>query len=249
MAMHTVIHTLPRAIVCLLFVLSPFHPCVAAQSAEQREAAIGFMNYQKQVQGAMNQCAMQFAGRGGELFTFLEQFWSGGNLPMALASEQVLAAAPESERQGAMKSTSAEALSFMAPFDRADAREKHQLCETLSAKARGGKLDHANVAPTDARILLAIFSANDHWRNAKRNADFTIGCMKQQWNAGNHDISVVKPACECQTAVLVRSASDQELDDWQKRMSANRGNEAAVVESTPWFMAALPAMRACKSKN
>lgn len=91
---------------------------------------------------------------------FLEQLWASGNLPMSLASEQVFVTVPESERPRATKSPFTEAISFMAPFNRADAHERRQLCEALAIKAQGGRLDYVNVAQADAKALLAIFNAN-----------------------------------------------------------------------------------------
>jgi len=239
-----------KLIFLTLGLLVSLPPCVGAQYADnQRDAAKLSRIHQEQVRGAMNTCASQFAGKGGEFFLFLQQFWHYHNQPIGLASEMLWPHPAEPRAAAATRATrDVGAVSFMKTFGTADPGAKYRLCEMLATRAKAGDLDFSKAYSEEGKLLLAIFDANDGWRNTRRNADFTIGCMKQQWNAGNRDVSKVKVGCECQTAVMVKSASDQELEAWQRKIEEHAGNEAAVIAGTPWLQAALPAIAACKAR-
>ncbi len=136
----------------------------------------------------------------------------------------------------------------MASFAKADPQTKLRLCNALAKQAGNGTLDFATAHPPEAKILQEFLGV-EKTRTTHRNADFTIGCMKEQWNIGNRDLQGVKAACECQTTVMLRSATDAELDGYVAEIGTNPGGLASIVERTPWLVAATPAIAACRAEK
>lgn len=223
----------------LLLALAALSCHAHANPAAEQDAAMAAHAYQKQVQRSFSRCASAFFGKGGEVFAMMEVFWLSTHRPTADAAARVRL----DDADDAPKATAP--LPFMQAFDTADAKTRHGLCESLFERQQKGSLKYELAEPQRADVLKRVFGTEREWHLAQRNADFTTGCMKRHWNTGRRQIDEIKAACVCQTDVMLRVASDDELDAFVDAMGPSSGKEKPSLDNTPWLKAAAPLVAAC----
>jgi hypothetical protein len=200
------------------------HASFAAQySEEERNAAVNAGNHKKQTLQALQSCSTFHIGPASNYFQFLEYLWSHNNQAISMAAEKVLPASLTA-------SGSKEGLSAPA---------NPQICDALSKKTRSLQLDFVNAYPADAKLLSAIFDANSAWKIKIRNDDFTVGCVKSFWNRGDKDFESVKSTCDCQTAVLLKSATEPQISAWVNDIGLVGVEAATVKESHSWLKSVI----------
>ena len=206
-----------------------------------QSAVVAFLNHQRAVHAGTRLCAAEFEGRGGELFLFLGAIWDQTSLPFALASGMVRGSARSETTSAESVPAYNDRLPFMRSFDDTDAAGRRLLCDRLVAQLKSNQLDFPEIAADDAQTLRLRVQSETRWKHAVRNADITVGCMKQNWNSGARDLDVVKPACECLTESILSHLNDDQVDDWIERVA--RGEGAAE----PWFATVQKSAEACRA--
>jgi hypothetical protein len=212
-----------------------------AHSDAAQAAALNARHYEQEIRNSFSRCASTFGDKGAELFPMVQVFWLSNHGPIAEAVARVRrdVTDPKPSRSG-----SPAPLPFMRAFDAGNAVTKHRLCNDLLEKHLNGTLKYEHAEPQHAEILKDAFGTAREWRIAQRNADFTTGCMKRHWNAGRRQIEEIQAACDCQTSVMLRVASDDELDAFVANLG-QPDKEKPSLDNTPWLRTAAPLMAAC----
>jgi hypothetical protein len=205
------------------------HASFAAQySEEERRAAVNAENHKKQTLQALQDCVTFHIGPANNYFKFLEYVWASSNQSISMAADDVLASSAVDAKRAADSGASPK----IAAAD-------PQICDALSKKTRSLQLDFANVYPADAKLLSAIFEANAAWKIKLRNADFTVGCVKSYWSRGEKEFDEVKSSCECQTGVLLKSATEQQISAWVSDIGLLGVEAATLKESNSWLKSVI----------
>jgi hypothetical protein len=213
-----------------IFVISLFlsifsHASFAAQySEEERNAAINAGNHKKQTLQALQDCSSFHIGPASNYFKFLEYLWTSNNLATSMAADAVLGISVGDAKRAAEGS---------------GATVNPQICDALSKKTRGLQLDFVNAYPADAKLLSTIFDTNNAWKIKIRNADFTVGCVKSYWNRGEKDFEAVKSSCDCQTATLLKTGSEQQISAWVSDIGLLGVEAASSKESNSWLRSVM----------
>lgn len=234
-----------RLVLALLLVAAANAGSAQVFSEGQQAAAIAFMAHRHQVQTTLQACAERFEDKGGPMFRFSEYFWQAEQQPLALAADKVWAGLAEAKKQAAGAAQAKAARVHGDGFAKAGPRNQFQSCDDALKKGRSGQLRFEAAAPADAALLSALFGSAESLRVARRNTDFTIGCVKRVFNGGGRDLARARATCECQTRAMVAAASDRELDDWVAEMAGHGGKAVASALDKAWFKKAGPALSAC----
>ncbi|HJU40577.1 MAG TPA: tetratricopeptide repeat protein [Tahibacter sp.] len=132
--------------------------------------------------------------------------WKAANLDVTLPAAKVLATLPAAQRQALARQAD--------PGPLPDAAPNARTCDLISRETRKGRSDFSETHAKPAQILRTLFAADDKLRIAKRDADFSVGCVKRLYNDGRRDFAAVQSLCECRTRALKASATDGEIDAW-----------------------------------
>lgn len=202
-------------------------------------AAIGAYNGNLHMHRVFGTCATYFPSRA-DVFLFADYFWQVDNLPFSLVGNVVLRDAPESARQGAALAREKQIRELDETFARLGDAGRARACQSFLDANESFK----TIAPDAAKVLSPLFESSPELRIEKRNADFTVGCMKRVFQIGGRVFEKARAVCECQTKAITDHASNAELDQWVDDLTRNRGNEFATL-SRPWMERASRALSAC----
>ena len=222
----------------LLLVLACLHAAsgAAAPGNEAARAAAVLKAYGEQVRRTFDGCAATYRGRGGEYFAFMQSLWVVHHEALsALTVEGAGDAAVRLSADALPASVRASSAGSVIPAS----------CGALEKDMLSHALDFERAFPAEAASLQAVLAARSDPRIVQRNADLTIGCMKKLWNSGGRDAPAASRMCHCNTGVILRSATDEEVDAFLALVASARGNTQEVVEKTPWLRRAQPEMAAC----
>jgi hypothetical protein len=122
----------------------------------------------------------------------------------------------------------------------ASAAERVSICNGLviGLTKPESHLDHRS--PEDAKVLGAMFDTHAELRLQWQQENFTAGCVKQNFDAGNRVFNTAKSICDCQTKAIFGQASEKELNAWSDYSTRKQVNDAMIQR-------AMPAMHACQT--
>ncbi|MEO5559676.1 MAG: hypothetical protein ABIO49_07660, partial [Dokdonella sp.] len=183
-------------------------------------------------------------------FRFSLHLWQIQNLDVTLPTDQVLATIPAEQRQVLENRLEQGKSPHAAPNE--------ALCGLFSRSMRNGQLDYAQTDADAAKIVRAIYAADDPMRIAKRDADIGAGCLKHHYNAGERAFGQIRSLCECQTRAIKANGADKQIDDWLAELDAKTGGTprtgrepgvalAAGTSHHNWIAKALEAAAHCTS--
>ena len=216
---------------------------LAASPGGLVSAAVGAYNGNLHMHRVFGTCAAYFPTRA-DVFFFADYFWQVDNLPYSLVATRVLRDAPESTRQAAAASREKQSREFDTAFARLDDAGRARACQSFVSAKESFK----TIAPDEASVLAPLFESSSEMRIEKRNADFTLGCMKRLYQIGSRVFGKAKTVCDCQTKAITDHASDAELDQWVDDLAHTPGNEVETL-SRPWMQQAIRALSACMAEK
>jgi len=187
-------------------------------SEAQKSAAVAIDIVRRRTEATFEEC---IAHAQDDEFRFSLHIWQVENLDVTLPADHVLATIAADQRNALATS--------LDHGKNPDAAPNDALCQLLSASMRKGQSSYAQTDAEAAQTLHAIYAADNTMRIAKRDADFTLGCMKQRYNAGAREAAPTGTLCACQTRAIKSRATDAQIDVWLAQNSNATGKQPA------WF--------------
>lgn len=231
-----------------LLLVVPSPASIAAQNTQAEQiAATNAQNHKNKVIKALQECSSFLTGATSSYFKFLEYLWTSDNTAMQLAATEVLTMPSKNMKSSSDKPSSLQTTPKSAIIEGLIEPANHLICNERAKKMRSQMLDFMNVYPDDAKLLSVVFDSHSSWKIKIRNDDFTVGCVKSYWNKGERDFALVKSSCNCQTAILLKAASEQQLSDWVKDIGLLGVETATAKESNSWLQSVIQeAAASCK---
>jgi tetratricopeptide (TPR) repeat protein len=213
-------------------------PLADVYSEELKSAAVRIDLARNRMNWLGDHCV---SGGHGEDFRFFLRSWEVDNLDVSLPADAVLATLPAAQRQALQQRLD----SGKTP----DAAPNAALCDLISRSLREGSLDYAKTDADAARVLRALYAKDEKMRITKRNADLSVGCLKQHYNTGARDFARAQRYCDCQTAAITANADDAQIDAWLADLPDGAGGavdgDAAKATLPAWMAKAMKAAQRC----
>jgi hypothetical protein len=164
------------------------------------------------------------AGDSGYQYDFVEYIWQLQNRPYIQLSEKIfskLSGTKASEVKQRWQKNKDKMLSERMSIDK-DGNAKY--CAQYFSQLVDGAIHKLNI---EKKILAIKLGSTDEVRILERNIGMEVGCMKAGYNGGVKQFGEMKKGCDCQTSLVVRKMSNQEIDEYLQLASSKSPQEAA----------------------
>lgn len=174
----------------------------------------------------------------GRAFKFIEFFWEGDYFEVLHGATQTWMALPAADRTKKEQVLREQDQQLRATASKRSEADWNTSCGDLYTRLvdKEGRRD-AFDKPVRQRMTELYAKAGQAF--LRRDSDYTIGCMKTQYNHGLRDFDTVKKVCSCVTDAITSSATAAQLEAQQ--------SHPETMASQPWFSIAAPKINACKA--
>lgn len=219
---------------------APLLGAAASAGAGQSDAdmAIHVRQVERSVAAQAQACESHF-GDKGRTFRFVNFFWEGDHLEVLRGAALVLAGLPPTKVAASEQALRAQDQKLAEVGSKRSESDWNSACGDLFTRLVTNKGSDAMFDTATTARMSDVYARSGAKPFARRDSDYTIGCMKTQYNHGLRDFDTVKKVCSCMTDVLTSSATNEQLE----AMSA----DPSSVASQPWLAKAQPKIAACKT--
>ncbi|MGN6579383.1 MAG: hypothetical protein ACTHJ1_05280 [Bordetella sp.] len=178
-------------------------------------------------------------GENGRAFRFVEFFWEGDYFEVLHGAALVFAALPASKRAEKEQEFLEQDRQIGAAASKRDENGWKSTCGDLYNRLVDKERHKDAFDKATQKRMSEIYAHSGTPPFARRDNDYTDGCMKAQYNHGLRDFDTIRKVCSCVTDAMTSSATSEQL----KALNAN----PKTLTSQPWFPLAAPKFNACRA--
>jgi hypothetical protein len=178
------------------------------------------------------------AGNYGYKYDYIKYVWELKNRPYLQLSIEIfdnLSISRVSQTKKLWESEREKMLSNRKGIDKVG---NGKYCSKYFSELLGGKINKLSI---QKQSLSTKLGSIERARILQRNIGMEVGCIKQGFNSDIKNFTGMKEACSCQTSIVVKEMSNEEIDKYLSLASSQNPNEAVQFISKRINMSELQA--------
>lgn len=195
----------------------------AYSDGREVDAAVEVLGAQHDVEYNYKVCRAG-AGIYAYKYDYIEYIWELKNRPYLQLSDKIFRTLPVSRVNRIKQLWESNQHKVLSNTTRMGSDGKGKYCSQYFSQLGGGTIH--NLSTQKQNLAPALGSIEDA-RILQRNIDMEVGCMKQGYNSDIKQFEGVKKGCSCQTALVVKKMSNQDIDKYIT-LASSQNPQAAV---------------------
>ncbi|MES1195987.1 MAG: hypothetical protein ABUL58_03495 [Steroidobacter sp.] len=151
------------------------------------------------------------AGASSYQFDYIKYVWDLKNHSYIQESEQIFASLPSLSSKDIKERWNISSEKLLLERSNSKNSENGRYCSQYFSQLATDSIHELSRYRSNLALKLG---APEEVRIMDRNTDMEVGCIKSGYNKGIKQFEGIRMACSCQTSLIIKKLSNQEIDDY-----------------------------------